>query len=134
MFERGTDGPGRDFVKADTKNLLGVGRRNVRGQPSVRGCPFGRLGVRSTLALVFVAPAVLSSRSLRFHEAARLREPRRQVRGNGFALAIRVRRQVDRLRGVRRLPQVMNDFAFARDDLQRRLENLLDRKSTSLNS
>src|SRR5205807_1343806 len=46
------------------------------------------------------------------------------MRGNGFALAVRVGRQVDRFRGVGRSAQVMNDLALAGDDLQRRLENL----------
>src|SRR5256886_9135061 len=56
-----------------------------------------------------------------------------EVGGDGFSLAVGVARQVDRLRGVCRLPQIVNHLALAGDDLQRRLENL-DRKSTRLNS
>ena len=47
------------------------------------------------------------------------------MRGNGFAFAIGVTRQIDGIGGVRGFAKIVNDFAFAGDDLERRLKNLL---------
>ena len=43
---------------------------------------------------------------------------------NGLSLAVRVARQVHRVGGIRGLPQIINDFALAVNNLQSRLENL----------
>ena len=47
------------------------------------------------------------------------------MRRNRFPLAIRVARQIDSIGGQRRFAKIIDDFALARDDLQRRLKNLL---------
>src|SRR5580692_8229027 len=44
------------------------------------------------------------------------------MRGDGLSFTVRVARQVHRIRRTRRLPQIINDFAFARNYLQRWLE------------
>jgi len=47
------------------------------------------------------------------------------MRRNGLPLAIGVARQIDGIGGDRRLAKIIDDFAFARNDLQRRLKNLV---------
>jgi hypothetical protein len=42
-----------------------------------------------------------------------------------FSLAIGVARQIDGIRGVRRFAQIIDDFAFASDDLQRGLKDFV---------
>jgi hypothetical protein len=47
------------------------------------------------------------------------------MRRNGFPLAIRVARQIDGIRSMRCLSQIVDDLALPRDDLQRRFKNLV---------
>ena len=47
------------------------------------------------------------------------------MRRNGLSFAIGVARQIDGIRGDRRLAKIMDDFALAGDDLQGGLENLV---------
>jgi len=58
-------------------------------------------------------------------ELGGFREHHGEVRRNGFPLAIGVARQIHGIGRDRGLPQIVDDFAFTRDDLQCGLENLV---------
>src|SRR6266581_5995806 len=117
LVEGRADGLGRDFIERDSKNLFWVDGYNFFFGSSLfffdRLFGFG----------VFL----LESRNAGFllDELGRLGKNQCEVRGNGFPLAIGVTRQVDGIGGVRGFAKIVNDFAFARDDLERRLKNLL---------
>src|SRR2546426_7413204 len=49
-----------------------------------------------------------------------------QVRSDGFAFAIRVRRQIDRIRGIGQLLELCDDFFFAGNDDVFRIEIIID--------
>ena len=118
LIEGRANGLGRDLVERNPKDFLGIDGDNLFLRAVLLFLPNRLLGCSLFL---------LESRNAGFllDELGRLGENQGEVRGDGFSLAVGVARQVNRLRGVRCLPQVVDDFALARDDLQRRLENLV---------
>ena len=122
VVKRRADGFGGNFIEGDPKDLLRVGRGNIVGQIPVASPPLASFRVRRFLG--FASLAILLPGSLGLDEPAGLREHHRQMRRNGFSLAVRVRSQIDGVGGMGRLAQIVDDLAFAGDDLQRRLENL----------
>src|SRR6267142_1744334 len=70
---------------------------------------------------------LLKSGNARFllDELGRFRKNHGKMRRNGFSLAVRVTREIDGIGRARGLAKVVYDFAFAGDDLQRGLENLV---------
>ncbi len=117
MFERCANRLGRNFIERHTENLFRIGRRNF----------FFRL----SLILLFnfrrgLGTFLLPTRraGFLFHKFGRPGKHHRQMRGDSLPFAVRVARQIDRVGGIRRFAQVVDDLELAVDDLQRRLENL----------
>src|SRR5579859_416132 len=129
LLERRANGLGRNFVEGHPKNFLRVDGRNQNFVAVFfRGFGFA-LAVRLGLGFFFFFRlggrfVAIFTRRRFFFVFGGLGEHHGQMRGNRFAFAVRVARQIHGVRGVRRFPQVINDFAFAGNNLQGRLENL----------
>src|SRR5579862_416621 len=116
MIKGSADGLGRNLVKGDVENLFGIGGGNLflgGGDDLFLGFGFG-LGVLSL-------PARRAGFLLGIFFG--LGENHGQVSRNGFAFAVRVAGQIDGVGRVGSLAQVVEDFGFAVNDLQGRLEN-----------
>ncbi len=118
VIEGCADGLGRNFVEGDPKNLLGVDGHNFF-LSAVLFFLLNRLFRRGHFLLKPGNAGFL------FDELGRLGEHHGKMRRNGFPFAIGVARQIHGFGGVRRFPQIVDDFAFARNDLQRRLKDFV---------
>ena len=118
LIEGRADRFGRDFVEGDAKNLFRIDCHNFF---------FGFVLVFLLDRLFGFCVFLLESRNARFllNILGRLGENHGEMRRNGLPLAVRVARQIDGIRGDRRLAKIIDDFALARNDLQRRLKNLV---------
>src|SRR6266851_105978 len=117
----------RNFVEGHAEILFRIDGRHADFVAVPFGCFGLALGVALCFGLFFFLGfgrlvAILAGRF--FFVFGGLGEHHRQMRGDRFALAVRVARQVHRVGCVRRFPQVVNNFAFAGNNLQGRLENL----------
>ncbi len=117
LIERRANRLGRNFIESHPKNLFRVDSDHF----------FFGSGLFLFDRLSRFRFFLFESRNSGFllDKFRRLGENQGKVCGNGFAFAIGVTRQIHRIGGVRGLAKIVDDFAFARDDLKRRLKNLL---------
>ena len=116
MFKRGANRLRSNFVEGYPENFFRIGRGDF-----FRGL-FSLFFFRQINRLRL--PAKTRRAGLLLFKLVRLRQHHCEVRGNRFAFAVRVARQIDRIGGIRRFAQVGDDLALAGNNLERRFENL----------
>src|SRR5580704_7076869 len=114
MLEGCANRLGRDFVEGNAENLLRVDCWNF-----FLGFVFYWFFNRFGLGVLF-----LEAREARLLLGVfgRFGQNHGEVRGDGFSFAVGVARQVDGVRGVGSFAEIIDDLAFARDDLKSGLE------------
>ena len=116
MLEGGANGFGRNFVERNAKNFLRIYGWNLFFRFVLR-----RLFHHFGFGVLFLEAG---DGGFLLRILGRLRKHHGEVRGNRFSFAVRVARQVDGVRGVGSFTEIVDDLAFARNDLKGWLKNL----------